>query len=792
MQKQLSQKVIQELAAKGRKSLFFLTKAILGFDKFSVEIHKPLCDLIQDYEKNTRNCLILPRGWYKSTMATIAYPIWRAINNPESRGLIVQNTYTNACGKLGAIKQIFETNELFKLLYPEILPTRDHTWAKDAATVNRHGAYPEATWEAAGTGTQKTGQHYDYIIEDDTVSPDKDNLTGAMLQPTQAEIEKAIGWFRLATPLLIEPVDSQRIVVGTRWAENDLLGFIIDNHPEYNILTRAVRETDGRPDPAGEIQWSKRFGESVLKALEVDLGPYCFSCNPGDASILMSDFTNKSIKDIAINDTIVGFKLSAGKGKNNSTLVKTTVINKGYLKQETVKVTLESGRVIRCTKDHEWLQDPNHSSSRPQSSYRSLDYVPTNGHQWQHRLYYVTDGNIPKLTIEQKIKAAWIAGMIDADGHVSKKNICIFQDEKSHPEICQRIRDYLTDLGFEFSEYLTLKGKHLRTGKIYDTRYIFFHIKGGFEAKIKFLSYVPSLKVKRVLDHLYQSRHRHRDNVVKIEPYKKEKVYWLTTTTGNYICWGYCSKNSLYLNSPTDASNQLFKRDWIHYYTTVPANLYVCTSVDLASAEKEESSDPDYNVVVTAGINPKNGHIYVLHYTRERMSPSSLIQCIFDHHRAYKPTKVIIEGIGYQRTFVHWLEQRQRKLNNMFYVETITSHKGSKSDRVRGLQPYFASTKVFLRHGMDDLERELLAFPKGAHDDIVDALSMQLNFWNVTTTLVDDEKSERLARNPFSADAIIKELEDRNKLATTYPYDIGIMSHRIPSRRKYVLPGSIY
>ena len=526
MQKQLSQKIVKELAQKGRESLFFLAKAILGFDKFSVEIHKPLCDLLQDYNKNKRNCLILPRGWYKSTMATIAYPIWRAINDTESRGLIVQNTYTNACGKLGAIKQIFESNDLFKLLYPEILPTRDQIWSKDAATVNRKGAYPESTWEAAGTGTQKTGQHYDYIIEDDTVSPDKDNLTGAMMQPTQAEIEKAIGWFRLATPLLIEPVDSQRIVVGTRWAENDLLGFIIDQHPEYNILTRAVRESNGKPDPTGDIQWEKRFNDTVLKAIEVDLGPYMFA--------------------------------------------------------------------------------------------------------------------------------------------------------------------------------------------------------------------------------------------------------------------------SLYLNSPTDATNQLFKRSWIHYYTTQPLNLYVCTSVDLASAEKEESSDPDYNVVVTVGVNPKNGHVYILHYTRERMSPSSLIECIFDHQRAYKPTKVLIEGIGYQRTFVHWLEQRQRKLNKMFYVETITSHKGSKSDRIRGLQPYFAGTKIFLRHGMGELERELLAFPKGAHDDIIDAISMQLDFWNVTTTLVDEDKAERLSRNPFSADAIIKELRNRNNITNTYPYDMGIMQYRLPTHPKYVLPRGVY
>jgi len=510
MQTELSQDTIKQIAEKGRQSLFFLAKAILGFDRFTKEIHKPICDMVQDYKNNTRNVLVLPRGWYKSTLATIAYPIWRAINNPEVRILLVQNTYTNACGKLGAIKQIFESNDLFKLLYPEILPDNDCIWAKDAATVKRRGAYPEATWEAAGTGTQKTGQHYDLIIEDDTVSPSKDNLTGAMMQPTQAEIEKAIGWFRLGTPLLIEPLDSQRIVVGTRWAEGDLLGYIIEKHPEFNELTRAVKEIDGVPNVDGEIQWPERFNQVVLDALEVDLGPYMYS--------------------------------------------------------------------------------------------------------------------------------------------------------------------------------------------------------------------------------------------------------------------------ALYMNHPTSASNQVFKRDWINYYQTLPRDLLYVTAVDLASADKEETTDPDYNVVMTCGINQKNGHVYLVHYTRKRMSPSAVINTIFDHHRAYKPVKVIIEGIGYQRTIKHWIEQKQRKLNQMFWIDVITGHKMSKVDRVRGLQPFFAANRIFIRPDHSEFERELLAFPKGRHDDLPDTMSMMLDFFNTQTSLNDEDKTERLGRSPFSVDLILKELRDRTKFVNGY--DMGILSHR--------------
>ena len=40
------------------------------------------------------------------------------------------------------------------------------------------------------------------------------------------------------------------------------------------------------------------------------------------------------------------------------------------------------------------------------------------------------------------------------------------------------------------------------------------------------------------------------DRVVSIEPDGEETVYSFQTTTGNYICWGYPSKNCQYLNDP--------------------------------------------------------------------------------------------------------------------------------------------------------------------------------------------------------------------------------------------------
>jgi len=284
MSEELDPKLIKQLAEKGRKSLFFFARGILGFNKLTKHVHRPICKELENFKENVKIKVVLPRDWYKTTIASISYPIWRAINNPEIRVLLVQNTYSNAVAKLGAIKQIFEKNTLFQVCYPELLPTAKSTWTKDSLCVNRTGTFPESTFEAAGTSTSITSRHFDLVIEDDTVAPDYDNMTGALMQPTKEDIEKCIGFHRLVPPLLIEPAESQVLVVGTRWTEADLLAWIDEHEKGYKTITRACLENDkGEPDPNGNPTWektddgTKKFTKEVIDQLFEAVGPYMAS-----------------------------------------------------------------------------------------------------------------------------------------------------------------------------------------------------------------------------------------------------------------------------------------------------------------------------------------------------------------------------------------------------------------------------------------------------------------------------------------------------------------------------------
>lgn len=274
---------LEWLKARCKESFYFFAKFVLDYpfpsSWLQPHIHKPICDILQDHATNRRLCVTLPRSWLKSTVCSIYYPIWRAINNPNIRVLIVQNSAPNAEKKLAAIRGQFETNPLLRLLFPELLPDSSCVWTTKAAGLKRPINHPEATFETAGTRTKVISRHYDIIIEDDTVAPDLDELGDSNVCPTKDDIDQAIGWHRLAGGLLVDFKTSQLIIVGTRWFEKDLISWNAANEPSYKRIERAVREDDnGRPDPSGHITYPERFDEKTLEELEHSFGPYLFSC----------------------------------------------------------------------------------------------------------------------------------------------------------------------------------------------------------------------------------------------------------------------------------------------------------------------------------------------------------------------------------------------------------------------------------------------------------------------------------------------------------------------------------
>lgn len=249
-------------------------------------IHKPLAEfLTQPYK---RKQLTLPRGFLKTT-TMIGYSLWRTLpprdeyvdkgikdpwHDPNLRILYVQNMADNARKRVNMIKGIVQKNQLFQTLFPEIIPENfTHVrWSDSAAELRRDESHPEATFEAAGVGTSLVSRHYSIIVEDDIVAARSDDMTGSEAMPTREEVEKAIGFHKLAISLLANPKEGEIINVGTRWSKYDVIEHIVKNQiPPYERFVMSAEDENGDPT------YPERFDKEVLQSIKEEQGTYIYS-----------------------------------------------------------------------------------------------------------------------------------------------------------------------------------------------------------------------------------------------------------------------------------------------------------------------------------------------------------------------------------------------------------------------------------------------------------------------------------------------------------------------------------
>lgn len=84
--------------------------------------------------------------------------------------------------------------------------------------------------------------------------------------------------------------------------------------------------------------------------------------------------------------------------------------------------------------------------------------------------------------------------------------------------------------------------------------------------------------------------------------------------------------------------------------------------------------------------------------------------------------------------------QKQMRIRSHFFTLEEIRPNTEKNAKIRTLlQPRYASHSILHSIFMADLEAELLKFPNGKHDDMIDALSGCIQMFN--TTSVESEWS---------------------------------------------------
>lgn len=263
---------------RGLSDLYFFAKYILGYAQIEEQPHREMCDFIQ--HPNKKKLLLEPRGSFKSTVAAIAYPIWRIVKNPDIRILIDSEDLANSKKMLSAIKTHFESNETFRSLFGDL---RGDKWTESEVYVlGRTRVAREPTIATSGVETPRVGLHFDLIIYDD--------LHSVHNVGTPEQIEKVVNHWRLGSSIL-EP-EGEEITIGTRWHMADLYGVIIEQEIErrkaklpkkYIVRKRAAEYDDG------SLHFPSRLTKEFLEDQKIQLGSSLYALqynnNPIDEGV---------------------------------------------------------------------------------------------------------------------------------------------------------------------------------------------------------------------------------------------------------------------------------------------------------------------------------------------------------------------------------------------------------------------------------------------------------------------------------------------------------------------------
>ena len=217
-----------------------------------------------------------------------------------------------------------------------------------------------------------------------------------------------------------------------------------------------------------------------------------------------------------------------------------------------------------------------------------------------------------------------------------------------------------------------------------------------------------------------------------------------------------------YMNQPRNPEEQAFRKEDVKYwdgeiyhkngypilrlklgdkFVEKPVNVYV--GVDLAI-----SSRGDFNVLLPVAID-SDENFYVGDYQRIRAEPYAIVDNMFQMADAVAPLLFIIETTAYQQSIVSWLRREMQNRRRFLGVREVKP-RDSKNVRLMGLEPLFKAGKVFIKPRHSELESELLAFPKGRTDDILDALWNAIQFASRATRSGGDES---LWSAPYKAES---------------------------------------
>ena len=175
-------------------------------------------------ETDKHLCLSVAPRHSKSSIVTLAFPLWLIFQNPDLKILIV-NAEASLSENFGIRIREFvkEYGEIFDVYLSDVKHSSTHIKFED-----KHGRLYKGQIRLTGASGSITGQDADILILDD--------IYKGFADITPSLLDKKIEWYK--TMIIQRKNPRQRFYIHTRWASNDLTGYLMENSSDkYDFLS---------------------------------------------------------------------------------------------------------------------------------------------------------------------------------------------------------------------------------------------------------------------------------------------------------------------------------------------------------------------------------------------------------------------------------------------------------------------------------------------------------------------------------------------------------------------------
>jgi len=271
-----------------------------------------------------------------------------------------------------------------------------------------------------------------------------------------------------------------------------------------------------------------------------------------------------------------------------------------------------------------------------------------------------------------------------------------------------------------------------------------------------------------------------RERVVSAKCLGEQDVYNIQSSTGNYVAYGFATKNCQYLNNPCAPEDAEFSESDINWYDFYKVgnsddgslmirhevkNGIIRPDLHFRKLDVVIAADPTHtstgrcrHAIVVLGMSPADSGVsgnnyYLLESWAEASSHETFFNKIYEIAQRWRVTGVGFETCaGQSLALPHFKYLNTVKPNQLRIIPLKGEVEGpdgeittKKEWRIRNtLGPIIEFGRFFMRHKQQDFLTELTTFPKGKYCDQIDAAAYIPQILRNPTNKVADAKFLRM------------------------------------------------